>query len=222
MPNLLFAALALAQAQTTGATELKVPYKPDDATVYKVAITVTDPSGGADTQVDMTAHYKVAKKTDKGFEGSFAWTNLTVGGEGEQPDETFNVVLKPNGMLKSVDSTYGPGMRRMLIPFYFVYPDKAIEKGATWKYEDEKADETDGHTESIEYKLVGTEKVKDKDATRVDFKITEKGPEPMKGDGAFWVGADGRVLKFEINITGWPVPVASQVFDAKVKGEISG
>jgi hypothetical protein len=129
-------------------------------------------------------------------------------------------VLKPNGIVKSVDSHYGPGMRRMVLPFYFAYPERPVAIGGTWAYKDDKADETDGHVTDFEYKLVGPEAVNSKKAHKVTVKFNEQGPAPLKGTGTYWIGEDGRVLKFDLDVTGWTVPVASQVFKARITGEL--
>jgi hypothetical protein len=108
----------------------------------------------------------------------------------------------------------------MLLPFFFAYPDKPIEVGGTWTYKDTGEEKVDGHTANFEYKLVGTEDLKSKKAHKVTVKFNEDGPEPLKGDGTYWIGEDGRVLKYELNVSGWPVPVVGQIFTAKITGEI--
>ena len=216
MTNLLIAALALAQGP---AWELKAPYKDNESDKYTVVIKIQDQ--GQEMAVDMVLERKIAKKTDKGFEGTFGWTQLFVEGE-QQPDETFAIVLKPNGVLKSVKSDYGDAMRRMFLPFFLAYPDKSVAKDAAWTYKDEQEDEADAHKASVEYKVVGEEKIKDKQAMKVSFTMTEEGPNPMKSSGFFWVAQDGKVLKYELNVTGWPVPVAGSVFDAKITADLVG
>ena len=216
MTNLLIAALALTQVS---AWELKAPYKDNESDKYTVVMKIQDQ--GQEMAVDMVLERKISKKTDKGFEGTIGWTQLFA--EGEQlPDETFEIALKPNGVLKSIKSDYGDAMRRMFLPFFFTYPEKAVAKDAAWTYKDEQEDETDAHKASVEYKVVGEEKVKDKQAMKVSFTMAEEGPSPMKSSGFFWVAQDGKVLKYELDVTGWPVPVAGSVFDAKITGDLVG
>jgi hypothetical protein len=213
----LLLAVALA-TQPTQDWNLAAPYKEKAADNYKVQIEIFDQ--GETINVEMNAALATDKKTDKGFEGSFSWTQLIVDG-GQQDDMTFATTLKSDGTLKAVKSDLGDGMRRMLLPFYLSYPGKAVAKDATWTYKDANEDEVDAHKTSIEYKVVAIEKVKEVDTMKVSVKLTESGPDPMKVDGFYWVAADGRVLKYELNLTNWPVPVAAQSFDAKLKAERS-
>ncbi len=215
MTNLLIAAVALA-AQSNG-WDIKTPYAEKDVLRYAVTIEI-DAAGNA-MRVDMNANYKITKKSDKGFEGSFGWTDLMVEGQ-QQADENFDLTLKPTGALATVTSDYGDGMRRMLLPFFFTYPGKAVAKDAAWTHADEQ--EIDGHKAKIDYKVVGEEKVKDKDTMKVSVTLTEIGPAPMKGTGHYWIGKDGRMVKFEMDVTEWTVPVAGQTFNAKLKAEIAG
>jgi hypothetical protein len=212
--------LAIALAQTPAADwNIAAPYKEKEATKYKVQIEINDQ--GTTINVEMNASVSTSKKTDKGFEGTFSWTDLMVDG-GQQEDMTFDTMLKPDGTLKGVKSDLGDGMRRMLLPFYFSYPGKAVTTDATWSYKDASEDEVDAHKATIDYKVVGVEKIKDKEALKVSVKLAEAGPDPMKADGFYWIGKDGRILKYELNVTHWPVPVAGQTFDAKIKAEILG
>lgn len=221
MTTILLAAVAIAaQAQTTSASgwELKAPYQEKDDLKYAINIDID--AAGNTMRVEMSANYKISKKTDKGFEGSFGWTNLYVEGE-MQPDESFSLMLKSNGTLKSVKSDYGDGMRRMLLPFFFSYPEKAVAKDATWTYADTSDEAMDGHTAKCEYKVVGMDKFRDAEVMKVSVSITETGPTPMKGSGFYWIGKDGKLVKFDIDVTEWTVPVAGQAFNAKLKGELA-
>jgi hypothetical protein len=221
MTSILLAAVLLQQDPAGAEWGPKPPYKDSESTKYAVKMNIDDPSSGTQVAVEMNTSYKIAKKTDKGYEGTFGWTQLMVEGA-EQPDEEFKIVLKPNGFLKTVDSSYGPGMRRMLLPFFFSYPEKPLAPGATWKYKDDDADKTDAHMCDFEYKLEGTEMYKSKKAQKVLVKFNEIGPDPLKGSGTYWVNGEGRVVKFELSVTGWTVPVAGQIFTAKINGELTG
>jgi hypothetical protein len=220
MTTLLLAAAIAVQDPAGAEWGPKPPYKDGETNKYAVKMAIEDPESGATVNVEMTATYTVGKKSDKGVEGTFGWTQLLVDGS-EQPDETFKTVLKPNGVLKSVDSVYGPGMRRMLLPFYLAYPEKPVQVGGSWTYKDEQTDETEAHKAVFEYTLSGTEQLKSKKAQKVNVKFSEVGPSPLKGEGTYWVGEDGRVLKFEFNVSGWTVPVAGMVFTAKISGELA-
>ena len=218
----LLLAVALAQQAPAG-TEWgpKPPYKDSETTRYAVKMQIENPADGTYVPVEMTANVKFTKKTEKGFDGTFGWTQLVVDGA-DQPDEEFKVSVKPNGTLRSVDSDFGPGMRRMFLPFYFIYPEKPLVPGGSWTYKDTKEEEVDGHTTDFTYKLEGTEMYKSKKAQKVAVKFNEVGPNPLKGDGTYWLDEEGRVVKFELKVTGWPVPYVGEIFTATISGEIAG
>ena len=111
-------------------------------------------------------------------------------------------------------------MRRMYLPFFFAYPDKAVEVGDTWKYADKEDEAVDGHRTVVEYKVVVEDKVGKKDALKIEFKLKEEGNAPMTGEGHFWVDRNGIVLKYEMNLESWPVPMVGEAFNAEITGEI--
>ncbi|HXH60498.1 MAG TPA: DUF6263 family protein [Fimbriimonadaceae bacterium] len=213
MLNVLIAA-SLLGAAPFDAWDIHAPYKQDSTLDYEVVMTLHN--GPEQNNVDMLIHHATTKKSDSGYEGTYGWTELYVDDQ-PQLDQTFGVTLKANGVLKAVTSDYGDGMRRMFLPFMFVYPDKRVDVGDTWTYKDAAEDEMDGHKATIVFKVVDTDTIKEKKVLKIESHLTEDGPDPMKSDGTFWVAEDGTVLKYKFKVTEWPVPVAQQVFqDADV------
>lgn len=174
--------------------------------------------GGNPLDVEIKLELKTTKKTDSGFEGTGGFAKVYVQGE-EMDGMSLGVTLGTNGLLKSVTSDMGSAMRRMFMAFYFCYPTEPVGEGGKWTVQDETA--TDGHKAKFEYTLGGTENVGETATTKVTVAITEDGAEPMKADGTYWVASDGKVMKFELNMKGWPVPVAGQAFSGKIKGTIA-
>lgn len=217
MTNLLLMALAMMPV-TNDEWELKNPFKEKLTQQYEVLIYID--MGGQEMDVEITAELKIDKKTEKGFSGTYGFTEIFVAGD-PQDSEVWPVEFKSNGVLKSLDADEGPGMRRMFLPFFIAYPDKSVSVGDTWKYADSEDDKLDGHMAVMDYKVISEEKVGKKDALKIEFNLKEIGSAPMTGKGHFWVDRNGNVLKFKFNLEGWPVPIADdQVFAAEVSGEI--
>jgi len=173
--------------------------------------------GGNPTDVEITLEHKTTKKTDGGFEGTSAFTQVIVNGN-EMDGMSMDVSLSANGVLKSVKSDLGSDMRRMFMAFYFCYPTDAVGDGGTWSFQDAEA--TGGHKAKFEYTLAGAEDLNGQQVMKVKVVMSEDGSDPMKATGFYWVASDGKIAKFELNIKGWPVPVAGQAFDATIKGTL--
>jgi len=216
MTNLLMAALVLASAPTDS-WELKIPFKEKLQQEHDVLIYIS--MGGEERDVELISQLKIDKKTDTGYEGTYGFKDIYVGGQ-PQDGGTWPAKFNSGGMIMSMEADEGPGMRRMFLPFFMVYPDKAVAVGDTWKHADKDDEAVDGHTVTVEYKALEVTKAGKADALKVEFKLKEKGPAPMVGDGYFLLGRDGRVLKYKINIEGWPVPIAGTTFNAVITGEI--
>ncbi|MCH8978506.1 MAG: hypothetical protein IH945_04595 [Armatimonadetes bacterium] len=217
MTNILFAALALMPATNDG-WELKAPFKEELTQEYEMLVFLD--MGEQEMEVELIAVLKIDKKTDKGFSGSFAFTDIFLDGS---PGEggTWPVEINASGVLMGVEADEGPGMRRMCLPFFLAYPDKTVSVGDTWKYADKEDDAVDGHRLLVEYKVVEETRVGKNDALKIEFKLKEEGNAPMTGVGHFWVDKNGVVLKYEMDLESWPVPIADdQVFDAEITGEI--
>ena len=215
MTNLLIAVMALMPVSNDG-WELKTPFKEKLTLEYDVLILID--AGGMDREVEILSELKIEKKTDKGFEGSFGFTEIYVDGE-SQPAETWPAVFGANGMLKTMEADE-LDTRRMYLPFFMVYPGKTVAVGDTWKYSDKEDEAVAGHRAVIEYKVISEEKVGKQEALKIEFKLKEEGPAPMTGDGHYWINKEGVILKYKMNLSGWPVPMVGQSFDAEISGEI--
>lgn len=215
MTNLIFVALALMPVSNDG-WELKSPFKEKLTQQHDVLILID--AGDMDMEVEIVSELKIDKKTDKGFSGSFGFIEIYLDGM-SQPAETWNSEFGSNGMLKTMDAD-DLDMRRMFLPFFMVYPDKEVAVGDTWKYSDKEDEAVAGHRAVIEYKVIAEETVGKQAALKVQFKLKEEGPAPMTGEGHYWINKEGVILKYKMNLEGWPVPMAQSTFSAEISGEI--
>lgn len=212
---LSIAALLVAAASFADGWMLKAPYEAKAKFTWKV--TVNANVGGQDHEATMKQHLSIASKTDKEIKGSGTWTDLSLDG-GEQPGEEpkWDVTFNPNGSVASAGE--GADYARMLVPLAFIYPDKEVKAGDKWsvKYKPAK----DAKDMTVDFEVVEVGKVGDAEALKVKGKVSEDGP--MKADTIYWIGKDGKLLKFDLDVKGWIVPFAGNniELDAKIKGEL--
>jgi len=194
---------------------LKAPYKPQAKTTW--SITATASMNGEDHQATLKNTITISSTSDAEIKAKGEWTDVTVDGQ-DQPggeETTWDIVFKPNGSIQSAhdDVDYA----RMLAPLVFIYPNREVKVGDKWT---EKFRPRDGKDITFDYEVVEQTKVGDADALKIKGKLSEDGP--MKGDTVYWIGKDGTLLKYELDLKGWVVPFAGNdtEFDAKIKGEI--
>ena len=193
----------------------EAPFKEELTQEYELFIFIEEQG----LEVELISVLKIDKKTENGFTGSYGFTEIFVNGDPMENDP-LPAEFSANGVLMGIEGDEGPAMRRMYLPFFFAYPDEAVEVCDTWKYADDEDEAVDGHRTVVEYKAVEEDRVGGKDALKIEFVLKEEGDAPMTGDGHFWVDKDGIVLKYEMNLESWPVPIAGQVVSAEITGEI--
>ena len=189
------------------AWELNSPYKDDLTIRHNVEMFISDASEEMD--VAFTAITKIGKKSDDGIKVSFGWEGLEAGGQ-VMEDMMFDGNLDGHGFLKSMDD--GDDMRNMWAPFFFVYPGQAVEKGSEWSAKDKE------EGLSFTFEAMGVKKLKETETMHVKMKFKSASSSSVSGDGEFWVRKDGMIMKYEIDVSNWFIPMAGQVFDGSIEG----
>lgn len=212
---LLFVA-ACSQAQSW---VLKAPYESKAKFTWQV--TVNANVGGMEIEAKMKQHLEIASKDEKQIKGKSNWSEITVNdSEQDAGDGPWDVVLNPNGSIVSAHDSSDHA--RMLTPAAFIYPDKEVKAGDKWQVKFKPSKDAKEFT--TDFEVVAIEKVGDVETMKVKAKMMEgaKEGEGMSANNLYWVAKDGKVLKFELDIKNWVVPMASGMpdFDAKVKGEL--
>lgn len=216
---LSIAAFALAASALCQGWNLKAPYEAKAKHSWQVVVTAN--VGGMDVEAKMKQHVVVDSVSEKEIKATASWTDLLVNGSEQQDDDSsWALVLNPNGSLVSAGEHVD--YARMLTPAAFVYPGKEVKVGDKWT---SKVKPKDGKEITSDYEVVEIAKVGDVEAMKVKLKLSEEAPKDgvaMKAEGFHWVAKDGKVLKFELDIKNWIVPMAQGMpeFDAKVKGEL--
>jgi hypothetical protein len=215
----MLTALAIAASIAAGPFIEKVAIKPDLAAnstaSWKVTVKTTAPEEHEATFTLARTLTKV--EPAKPIPTTFEWRELTVDGNTLGEDSKWDAVIDERGGV--VSSKDGDEIRMMLAPFVFVYPDKEVDTGDKWTVEPALTDKSAIKAMYV-YEVKGTEKVKDKEAFKVACKMTTA-KDGLSSTGTWWVTKEGKVLKFELELKNWTVPMAqSTPFDAHVTAEV--
>lgn len=216
MKGVLVLAAALLTAAAFGqGWLLKAPYAANAKTIWKVSVKAT--IGGVDHEVRFNHTLTIASKSEAEIKGKGSWTEFVFDGNVDpDQDATWEISLKPDGSIISAGKS--GDYVKMLAPVLFVYPNKEVKPGDKWTAKF-KASPTDKEV-AVNYEVAELVKVGEVDALKVTAKFSGEGP--FKGGGAYWLSKDGVLLKYELDLKSWTVPLAGQSdFDAKVVGEIA-
>lgn len=139
------------------------------------------------------------------------------------PDQSFNATLDAAGGILDSDAQEGADpIRQYLMPWTFIYPDKAVSVGDTWTDTIKVGEAKTDHSIVISMKADSLDKVGDIDALKVTEDLTQAGDGGMKSTGTWWLDKSGKVLKFEVKTSNWLVPMmGDQLLDASFKGSAS-
>lgn len=211
---LVLAAALLATAALGQGWLLKAPYAVNSKTIWKVSVKAT--IGGVEHDVRFKHTLTIASKSEVEFSGKGSWTGFVFDGN-EDPDQdaTWEISFKPDGSI--IRAGKSSDYATMLAPVLFVYPNKVVQPGDKWRAKF-KPSPTDKEI-LVDYEVAEVGKVGAADALKVTAKFSGEGP--FKGDGTYWLSKDGLLLKYELDLKHWTVPLSGQSdFDAKVAGEI--
>ncbi|MCH7904667.1 MAG: hypothetical protein IH944_08910 [Armatimonadetes bacterium] len=208
MLTTIIAATAFAVPVPSAEWDLKTPYEADKTYEYLVEIDIDDEATGFQALVTLESVMTISKAVDDGFEVQLKWLDMEVEGD-YQDDSEFTAELSTSGLITKMEDDEGVDYRSMFVSFMFVYPNKTVSVGDKWSYE-EKDDEI-----KVLLEAVAEETVRGTKTLKVRAKITE-GENGMTCTGDYWLTADGELLKYELDLKNWFVPMVGMAFDAKV------
>lgn len=192
--------------------EIKPQFTPKTESTLKVSIDIE----GMGSHAEFTAFRTISSSDDKGAKGKLGWKNITLDGQPVGEDEEFTAVFGLRGNVVSVEHQFGDEMRRMTAPLVFIYPDKPIGVGDKWEFTFKPSGDNADKLLTWSYEAKAVEKVKDQDAMKITAKFDEKGSEGMHGSGDYWLAKDGKILKIDLNVKSWPVPMAGQNMNVRI------
>jgi hypothetical protein len=194
--------------------EIKAPYTKDTKLQYALNVDV-DMNGethGARFTMSQSFGDKASDLTDARIQ----WFGIDVDDNPQDDLPAWEIKLNAQGAVMSLGSSLEDDYRRMLTPFLFVFPDKAVSVGDKWEL---KAGPKDALSLTFESK--GVEKVMDFDAMKIEEKFKESAGS-MVGTGTWWISKTGKPLKFEMKVTDWVAPFTGNTapISATIKGTL--
>ncbi len=214
----LLAATVLTTPTAQDTWELKAPYAKGYESTHEIKINVT--IGGQQIEASFKNAIKVTDGGgDKPWKGTINWVDILASGNPVGDPPAWDSSWQADGSLFSTESEMGDDVRRMLIPFTFVYPGKAVAKGEKWTSEVKPFTKTP--VVEYKYEVLGAEQQDSKDALKVKVAYKEKADEGLSGESTFWIMKDGKISKFESDVKGWFVPMAGpERVEAKIVGTL--
>lgn len=185
-----------------------------------LAVVVDAAMGDGDHRAEFTVVREIGDPDGSNHKAKFSWANLTVDGQEQGEDASWDVAIGPRGTVVSTTDMMGDDIRRMLSPMTFAYPEKPVGEGDKWTAEVRPYKDKDDFLLTYAYEVKGIEQVDGADALKIAATLTEMGRDAMSAEGLWWVGKDGAVLKFEMKVKNWVVPMAGgEPIDAKMTGK---
>jgi hypothetical protein len=208
---------ALAMQQDVDTWTLKPSFDPKDP--KQVWATIVD------AQLEGMAHHatfqltRVSKSTSPTKTVvTYGWEKLSIDDQEGQELPGWDAIVGPRGQLLKMDGGTEDNYRRMLSPLVFVYPEKPIVVGDKWDLQVKPADSAQKFTYSYEAK--SKEMVDGVNTVVIGATLKEAGDSPITGTGTWWLSKVGKVVKFEVKLTNWVVPMAgSDVTDVIIRAK---
>ena len=192
--------------------EISPPFKEDLKINHEVEMYLTEDTSGDEMEVTFMAITEVGKAKGDDLNVSFGWEGLDAGGQA-MDDMMFDGMMGKNGFLKEMSD--GDDLRNMWAPFFFVFPEGAVDKGSKWEAKDEDGGLT------FQYECLGTAKLKDVETMKFAMQMKSKNANGFAAEGNFWVRKDGLVQKYKVEIENWFIPMAGGVFQGEVEANLA-
>ena len=151
---------------------------------------------------------------------TFSWEHLVVDDQEGQEVPPWDAIMGERGEILKMDADVDDSYRRMLSPLLFVFPEKPVGVADKWSFTAKPSGV--GPKITYSYEVKKTELVKDVQTLVMIEKYAEDDKEGSTGEGTWWISRAGRVIKFEIKLKNWSVPVAGGGnADATLKGQLA-
>lgn len=181
-------------------------------------LSVAAPLHGHDMQAKLDYHLEVRGMEHEKVACVASWDHIVVDDEEQGDVETWELALAPSGALESVKE--GEEFARMLMPFFFGYPNKEVQPGDKWS--DTVKLSRKAKDVRIDYEVLEKTSAGGEEVLKIAAKFKEEGEDGMEGDDLFWVQKNGAINKFELKLKNWAVPMVNSVpMPATIKGAIA-
>lgn len=149
---------------------------------------------------------------------TYGWDKLSVDDSEGQEIPSWDAIVDRNGSILRMADGIEDSYRRMLAPLVFIYPDHPVSVGEKWNI-DVKPKGPGGKL-TYAYEAQKKELVEGTNTLVIAVKLTEEGKTPITGTGFWWLSRVGKVVKFEMKLENWIVPMAgSEVTNVIIRGK---
>ena len=149
---------------------------------------------------------------------TYGWEKLAVDDQEGQDIPAWNANVGTQGQILQMEGDVEDDYRRMLSPLVFVYPDKPVNVGDKWEVDVKPTSK--GSKLNYQYEANSAETVDGSATLKVTVKLKEEGESPISGTGTWWITRVGKIIKFEVKLGSWIVPMAgSDVGEVVIKGK---
>jgi len=209
-------ALAFAIQKETDPWDLKPTADPKTKLTWDVKIEAQ--AGGQDHHAAFK-FTRVLKSDDaKKTVVTFGWDHLEVDDQDGQEVPPWDAVVGARSEILKMDGDTDDSYRRMLAPLLFIYPEKPVAIGD--KYTFDAKPSVKGETITYAYEVKKSDTINGSPTLVIGTKFTEAGADGSTGDGTWWLSKTGKIVKFEIKVKNWVVPMAGGgPVDATLKGQ---
>ena len=208
---------AMALRQETEIWSLKTSLDPKDPKQVWATIVDATSDGQAHHATFQLTRLNKSKTAEKSVV-TYNWDKLSIDDQEGQELPGWDAVTGPHGEILKMDGDADDNYRRMLSPLVFVYPDKTVSIGDKWTSEVKPIYKAGKIT--YVYEAKSKEMVDGNSALLIRVKLTEEGANPILGDGTWWLSKVGKVVKFEMKLSNWVVPMAgSDVTDVMIRAK---
>jgi hypothetical protein len=189
-------------ANKTTSWSLAIEVSMNGSTQRATAILNEIVKGPADATGQVPAHFEMTDITSESGEAL--------------PDSVADGTLDAQNMIQSTKDDDED--RRMFAPLLFAYPVKPVNVGDTWNIESKVA-AAGAPKIDYSYTAKSIEQENGTDVLLITNTAKEASSDGFDETGQWWVGKDGKVVKFKVDIKRWHVSVqGGMTLDAVISG----
>lgn len=194
-----FALFPLLAVITSGvqneAWDLKPPYT--ENTVYVSSWKGTLKQKEDTFTIEYTSELLIRSVSAEGYRGELFQKDFYFNDEPEGWEDALRITLDSRGAILDVEDEDPYTSLRRLQPAFFIYPEKPVKPGDSWRYTSEKLDCL------YHFEAKGIEKLQDTETLRVVCVMKENKKDGFKGTAIHWVTKEGIVLKSDLSFKNW-------------------
>lgn len=184
----------------------------------KINATVSGMTHDASMQLVLTPGDKIE---GGGQKLALAWEKIEFDGAPMDIPASYTLNVGADGVVRDKIGDDDDKIRRFASIYGFAYPAAPVKVGDKWTLDVTPATK-DAAKISYTFEAKEVTKVGDIDALKVASTETEAGTDGIKNTGTWFIGHDGTILKFKLEVKNWVVPFAGpDLVDATITGDVA-